>query len=145
MIKLKRRPATPNDEKFVHSAQHAAYSEVITKQFGGWDEERAKKHWEEKWIPEKFQIMLLNDQPVGYVVVEDSPDQIELVEVVVLPEFQNRGIGKAMVEEEINRAKASGLCVKLQVLKKNRAIGLYNKLGFQKCGETETHILMIRR
>lgn len=65
-----------------------------------------------------------------------------IVEIVILTEYQCRGIGTQVLLEEISRARALNVPTMLRVLKENRAALLYNKLGFQEYDRTETHILM---
>lgn len=78
----------------------------------------------------------------GYLWVEPSRESLEIVEIALLPEFQNRGIGRQVLEEEMARALARNGPVALQVLRENRAVSLYSRLGFREVDRTETHIQM---
>ena len=60
----------------------------------------------------------------------------------ILPEYQNRGVGSAVIRDVLAQAQAEGLSVGLQVLKVNPARRLYERLGFSLVGETATHYLM---
>lgn len=142
-MKLERRTATVNDEEFVHNLHHEAYRDVVCRQFGEWDISRQDKFFEEKWNPKKFQILLCDGTPCGFLSVEDRSDHIFLSEVVILPAYQGRGIGSQIIDEEMQRALDSGLPVRLQVLNENRAIKLYKKIGFREYGVTDTHIQMV--
>ena len=67
----------------------------------------------------------------------------EIGNICVKPEYQNKGIGTAILKEIIFDNK--GQDIKLQVFKINeRAIKLYEKMGFEKIDETQTHYIMMK-
>ena len=41
---LERRPATSNDTEFARISYHAAYRDVVCRQFGAWDEALQDHH-----------------------------------------------------------------------------------------------------
>jgi ribosomal protein S18 acetylase RimI-like enzyme len=66
-----------------------------------------------------------------------------LAYVAILPAFQGRGVGTAIVRDLVEEARAQDLPVTLQVLKENPgARRLYERLGFAVTGENETSHLM---
>ncbi len=68
----------------------------------------------------------------------------EIGNICVKPEYQNKGIGKAVLNEILFEHK--GQDIKLQVFKINEnAIRLYKKMEFEKEDETETHYIMIKK
>ncbi|MFG6667534.1 GNAT family N-acetyltransferase [Halomonas sp. HNIBRBA4712] len=56
--------------------------------------------------------------------------------------YQGQGIGPHVVREELEKARAVGMPLRLHVLKQSRAIALYERLGFTRCGETPTQYWM---
>ena len=140
---LERRPATSSDTEFVRISHHAAYRDVVCRQFGAWDEALQDRFFEEKWIPDQFEIVLCDGNPCGFLSAEDQPDHIYISEIVIAPQFQGRGIGSRLLSEEMQRGREAKSPLRLQVLRENRAIELYRRLGFKECGTTETHIRMV--
>ncbi len=140
---LERRPATPSDTEFARISHHEAYREVVSRQFGAWDEALQARLFEEKWIPDQFEIVLYDGNPCGFLSIEDRPDHIYVSEIVIVPQFQGRGIGSRLLNEEMQRGRETKSPLRLQVLKANRAIELYRRLGFKECGTTETHLCMV--
>lgn len=65
---------------------------------------------------------------------------IDLIEI--MPEYQNRGLGTAILNEIIDNAKSNDFTIRLQVLKINPAINFYKRLGFIVSSETHTHFVM---
>ena len=52
------------------------------------------------------------------------------------------GMGTALLKDLLAEAERAGKPVRLQVLKTNRAIRLYARLGFAITGESPTHLQM---
>jgi ribosomal protein S18 acetylase RimI-like enzyme len=70
--------------------------------------------------------------------------EIFLATIEIAPEWQRQGIGSAVIRNLQAEADSKGLPLRLQVLKANTsARRLYQRLGFQAAGETETHHLML--
>ena len=63
-------------------------------------------------------------------MVNRTPDQILLVDIALLPEHRNAGIGTALVKTVLSEAASAGKPVVLHVEKFNRARFLYERLGF---------------
>ena len=141
-MEVDRRCATPDDESLARRLHESGYRDVVVRQFGKWDSEQQEGFFVAKWFPEKYAILLCNQVPCGYLWVEDTEDSVTIMEIVVLPEYHNRGIGSQVLKEEMARARARGVPVMLRVLKESRAISLYSRLGLREYDRTETHILM---
>ena len=121
----------------------AAYLDVITRQFGPWDDEVQALLFSRKWVPEEFDVLLIDGSPIGCIRVEDHPDHMHFAEIQILPEFQGRGIGSDIIRNEMARAKGLQKPVRLQVLTSNhRALELYLRLGFEITGATDRHLVL---
>jgi ribosomal protein S18 acetylase RimI-like enzyme len=120
---------------------HQAYRDVVERQFGAWKLAAQDAYFQDGWDAAPHEIVECDGLPVGYVCVEDRPDLVYLRELVLLPEFHNRGIGTAVLRQVLSRAEGRGVPVQLQTLHANRAAALYRRLGFYEIGRTETHIL----
>jgi ribosomal protein S18 acetylase RimI-like enzyme len=139
---MKLRPATAADTPFLRRLHHRVYRDVVTRQFGSWDES-AQDGWFEKGLGEaEFSVIEENGEPIGALALKDSSDRIELVELQILPEHQSRGLGSALLRGQIERAQTSGRLITLRVLLENRARALYERHGFVVSGRTDTHYLM---
>ncbi|GJM43164.1 MAG: hypothetical protein DHS20C21_00060 [Gemmatimonadota bacterium] len=141
-MKLTRRPAEDADKAFVQDANRAAYEDVVVRQFGQWDEAFHEYHFNKKWEDATFEIVESRSGPVGALWTTDEGDHLWLREVFLLPVFQGQGIGTALIRQELAKARRFKKPLRLRVLRENRALSLYERLGFSVCGETETHFLM---
>lgn len=138
------RQATAEDKEFLYGLNRAAYEDVVREQFGQWDEAWQRQHFEEKWAPEIFQVVERAGRRIGVLSVSRTNEEVRIIEIQLLPEFQGHGIGTALLQRELQFADARELPVRLQVLRKNRARALYERLGFRVCGETDIRFLMER-
>jgi ribosomal protein S18 acetylase RimI-like enzyme len=82
---------------------------------------------------------------VGWLRTEDHPDHLRLDYLVLLPEYQRRGIGESIVRELLDRAAMLGVPVKLNVLHVNPARRLYERLGFRAVGSDDHRFFMEAR
>jgi ribosomal-protein-alanine N-acetyltransferase len=87
--------------------------------------------------PDTFLVLTLNNEIVGYGVVDHWEDHDHLISIAVRPDSRRKGLGEALlVELEKRLSKESPL--KLEVRQGNlAAIQLYSKRGFTKSGVAE--------
>lgn len=84
-----------------------------------------------------FLVALLDDQTIGYAGMHVSDADAYILNVAVLPAFQNQGIGRVLLQKLIDEAK-NRLChvISLEVRKSNQhAIHLYKSFKFECIGK----------
>jgi ribosomal protein S18 acetylase RimI-like enzyme len=141
---LNLRPATALDQAFLRQLHHLAYHDVVLRQFGAWEEE-AQDFWFERSLElATFRVIERDQLAVGALGTKEEPTRLDIVELQVLPAWQNQGIGAFVILGELERARALGKPVHLRVLKENRAQRLYERHGFVVTGESDTHYTMQR-
>jgi len=92
-----------------------------------------------------FRVVLRSGQPIGRLYVARWPQEIRIVDIALLPEYRNAGIGSALLKDILAEGAASGKRVSVHVEMYNPALTLYHRLGFQKVGEHGVYYLMERR
>lgn len=71
--------------------------------------------------------------------------EIRLIDIAVLPESRNLGIGSFVLNHLLEQANGKQKHIFLQVLKTNvAAFRLYERFGFQTIGEDDLYLLMRR-
>lgn len=85
-------------------------------------------------------IIMDGDRRIGMMNWHITEAFFELENICIVPEYQGKGIGSAVLEELLETCGYS--VIKLQVFKKNPAIDLYRRLGFTVTGESEYHYQM---
>ena len=81
-------------------------------------------------------------QPLGRLLLAFLSDEIRLVDIALLPEYRNAGLGAALVEWVQAQARAAGKAVRLHVRPDNRACRLYERLGFTLAEASQTDLLL---
>ncbi len=78
----------------------------------------------------------------GRILLAETKAGKVLVDIGLLSEFQNQGIGTALLHE-LQEETESGESLRLAVLKTNPARRLYERLGFQILEVSEPYLTMI--
>ncbi len=109
----------------------------------GWNEDFQIGYHNKNFSPQKTKIIYIENVKIGFIVIEKCQDRALIENIMLLPEYQNRGIGTKIILDLIENTEAKVKHVELQVLKKNvNAKRLYKKIGFVPYAETETHFKM---
>lgn len=87
----------------------------------------------------EFQMILLNGAPIGRMVVDWAGEEIRLVDLVIVPEHRNSGVGTELITTLMRQAEAAKKPLRLSVIMGNRATRLYERLGFRKTGQEGFH------
>jgi ribosomal protein S18 acetylase RimI-like enzyme len=90
----------------------------------------------------RHQIILLDDEPIGRILKNESEDEFMLVDIALLPPYRKQGIGTHLIEELLAEAIATAKLVRLHVLKTNPAIRLYQRLGFSEVADDGVYLEM---
>lgn len=91
---------------------------------------------------EHAKIILLNNQKIGLLKVTENSTEIEIHQIQIAPNYQNKGIGREIIQSILQKASAKKIPVKLSVLKVNKAQTLYQNLGFAIYDENEFSYFM---
>ena len=119
----------------------------------GWDEDRISEFLEMQYEAQvKFyvsdfpdasdEVVSWESKPIGRLIVDRRADEIRLVDIALLPDYRNRGYGSQVVRGLQAEAEAQHKPLRLQVIRFNRALGLFERLGFVRASETGTHFQM---
>jgi ribosomal protein S18 acetylase RimI-like enzyme len=136
------RPAVEGDREFLFALHRASLKEYVAATYGPWDDQRQRELFDAKFAPARYQIITRAGADVGCLRVEDFPDHVALSLIEILPAHQRQGVGTAVVQFLIARARAQRLPLRLHVFKVNPARRLYERLGFTQLAETPTHYIM---
>jgi len=106
--------------------------------------EAQTKHYRSQYPDAEYQIIQRADGvPIGRLIIDRSSDCILLMDIALLPEFRNHGIGTAMLRDLMAEAAAANLPIRLHVEFFNPVMKLYERLGFVKCQEAGLYYLMV--
>ena len=145
------RPVTREDEPFLlgvyastrqeeldrtqwDQAQRAAF---VTMQF---DAQRV--HYKANFPQAEHQVILFEGAPVGRLYVARLSSAIRILDITVLPERRNAGIGTFVLEEILNESREAAKPVHIHVESFNPSLRLFERLGFLKADVSDYNFLM---
>ena len=96
---------------------------------GAWDDERTRRESAEQSVDPNASVVMVGGLDAGILVVERQPHEVRLHTLYLLPGYQGRGIGGALVSALQREAAARCVPLRLHVLKVNPAKRFYERLG----------------
>lgn len=75
-------------------------------------------------------VILHGDERVGRLYVARSDDEVRVLDLTVLPEYRNRGIGTGLVKDLMREASESHRPVRIHLDHGSPSIRLFERLGF---------------
>ncbi len=142
------RPATSDDEPFLLKLFASTRSDELALM--NWDEDQKEAfiamqfNAQRRCYPEADdRIILLNDLPVGRLTVARTEATILLVDIALLPEYRNAGIGTTLIRGLLKEAVTAGKPVRLHALTSSAAVRLYERLGFSRIGVDAAYLEMM--
>ncbi|GKV93705.1 GNAT family N-acetyltransferase [Pectobacterium aroidearum] len=136
------RPATSEDERFLFELRRTTMDEhlqragVIADDSAHW--QRVKYHYDDA------HIVLMGSEPIGLFKRHKGVNEWIIIQIQMLPAYQGQGIAAWLLHTFLRQADEANVPVTLSVLKGNRAIRLYQRLGFQTIDNADSELKMKR-
>lgn len=92
---------------------------------------------------ERF-LVIQGGEPVGWVVVSRSEVELHIIDLAILPDRRGCGIGTAVLSSLLVESDRCRVPARLHVNVTNRAVHLYERLGFVRTGGDEVQHIMER-
>jgi len=114
----------------------AAMRESLEK-VGRFDAARARARLTEDFQTKNTKCFIYKTKIIGFIISKRENEEIVINHLYVLPEFQNRGIGKFILDKIIEQGKNERRNIRLMALKESRANNFYLKHGFKYLSSIE--------
>jgi ribosomal protein S18 acetylase RimI-like enzyme len=143
------RAATSDDGEFLHELYASTRADELAPL--GWDEtaleqflrmqfDTQSRAYKQTYPDASHQIVLVGGRPAGRLYVHRGKHEIHVVDIALLPEHRGQGLGTALLQGLIDEAQRDGRRVVLEVVRENRALRLYERLGFELVQAGEVHL-----
>lgn len=150
-LSLRLRLITAEDDAFLARVYASSRAEELA--VTGWPEElkadfcrrqfdAQSAYYAENYPGAAFQIIERDGWPVGRLYVDRWEKEIRIVDITLLPEFRGSGVGTKLLRELQEEARVAGKLLTIHVERFNRALGLYQRLGFQQIEDKGVYLLM---
>ncbi len=100
------------------------------------------RYYVEQFPRAAFHIILSGNRAVGRLYVDRRTDEIRLLDIALLPEHRNAGIGTALLRGLLAEAERAGMPVRIHVERLNPALRLYRRLGFCQIADKGVYTLL---
>jgi GNAT superfamily N-acetyltransferase len=100
------------------------------------------QYYQEHYTDTTWDLILIDEQPAGRLYVARWPEEIRIVDITVLPEYRNAGIGSALLRGLQAEARRAGKPLSIHVEQFNPAMRLYERLGFRMIADRGVYRLM---
>lgn len=145
------RPVTPDDKGFLYQVYSSTREQELAPL--PWDAEAKEsflemqfkaqqQYYQQQYADAEFQIILCDSRPVGRLYVDRRDDELRIIDIALLPEHRNAGIGSALLNDLLGEAAEAGKPVRIHVERFNPALRWYERLGFTHIGDTGVYYLM---
>jgi GNAT superfamily N-acetyltransferase len=134
------RPVTAADQEFLlavyastreEELAQAQWAEGQKEMFVRWQFELQRREYDVRFPDAKYDVILVDGSPAGRIWVGENEQQIRLLDIALLPEFQNRGVGTLLLRQLIEDAARAGKPLRHMVFVHNKdAHRFYERLGF---------------
>jgi len=147
-VNINLREALPSDDPFLLEVYASTRSEELEGL--GWDENQKHTFIKMQFLARERtypkvdnRIILFEGRAVGRILVDRTEAAIRLIDIALLTEHRNAGIGSHVITDLINESATSGKPLKLHVLNSSPAARLYERLGFRKTSNNDAYSEMI--
>ncbi len=135
------RPVTDADQEFligVYANTRAAelaqvdWDESQKDAFIRWQFQMQKQEYDARYPSVRYDVILVDGVPAGRIWVGVDDAQIRLLDIAVLAEFQNRGVGTQLLRQLMEEATRTNKVLRHMVFVLNdNAYRFYERLGFR--------------
>ena len=145
------RSVKPEDQSFLLELYKSSRGDDLRGL--GWDEQRISEFldmeyeaqqnfYESDYRDAADELILLEEKPIGRMMIESRPHEIRCVDLGLLPEYREHGWGTEIIQKLQEKARREKKPLRLQVIRFSRAVNLFDRLGFVRTSETGTHFQM---
>ena len=137
---LTLRNVTADDEEFLLSVYDSTRAEELAQAewapgqreaFLKWQFDLQRGEYDRRFPDAEYDLILIDDKPAGRIWIGRDDRQIRLLDIALLPEFQNRGAGTALLRRLIEEAEHAHKPLRHMVfVLNNDADRFYERLGF---------------
>jgi GNAT superfamily N-acetyltransferase len=152
--RVELRAVAPDDEEFLLDVYASTRADEMA--LVDWSDEikraflrsqlTAQRHdYESRFPAADYRVILVEGERAGRLWVARTAEQMRLLDIALLPEFQNRGAGKLLLRDLIEESERTRLPLRHMVFQFNAGgMRFYERLGFVPVGTAGAYVEMER-
>ena len=136
------RPVSDTDDGFLLSVYASTREDELAQVewaegqkeiFLRWQLDLQRREYETRFPDADYRVIVVDQQPAGRIWTGADDEQIRLLDIALLPDFQNRGVGTALLEKLKMHADTERKALRHMVfVLNNNAERFYERLGFKQ-------------
>jgi ribosomal protein S18 acetylase RimI-like enzyme len=145
------RPVVPTDEPLVLQIYASTRAEEMA--LVPWTSEQQKAfvrmqfdaqqlHYRNLYPDATHDLIIWNDRPVGRLYVARLPERIEILDITLLPQERNIGLGGYLIRMLMDEAEEASKRLRIYVENFNPSFRLFQRLGFASIDQDGIYILL---
>ena len=99
-------------------------------------------HYRNRYPDADYKVILNEDKPVGRIYIFRDEKVIRILDITLLPQHRNAGIGTQLVTAVLSEGAGTAKAVQIYVETFNPSLRLFERLGFAKIGEEGFNLLL---
>jgi len=134
------RPVEPTDQPFLLALYRSSrekelgqveWAEGQKEGFLHWQFELQQREYESRFPASRHDVIVVDGTAAGRMWVGADKAQVRLLDIAILPGYQNRGVGTALIKQLIDEVRTSNKRLRHMVFVYNDdAHRFYERLGF---------------
>jgi len=135
------RPVTDADQEFLIGVYAGTRADELAQTnwddsqkdaFIRWQYQMQKQEYDTRYPDARYDVILVDGVPAGRIWVGADDTQIRLLDIAVIREFQNRGVGTHLLRQLMDEATRDNKALRHMVFVLNdNAFRFYERLGFK--------------
>ena len=140
-LKVNLRPVTDEDYAFAERL-YVETMRPLLQRLEAWDEADVLGRFRTSFDVTQVRIIRVDGKDAGFVQTSETDAEINLDQIHLLRTYRSRGIGRQLIGDLQRAATAKSKALSLAVVRGNRALALYQRLGFIIVSEDATKLYM---
>ena len=147
------RPVSSEDDDFLLKVYASTRSEEVAGL--PWDADQKdsfmrmqfaaqQQDYKRRFPDGDHQLLLIDGEPAGRVYLARSEKELRILDIALVPENRNKGIGTRIIKDLLDEATRTQKPVRVYVEQLNPAMRLFERLGFSKTEDIGSHFLLER-
>lgn len=150
---IRLRAVTPADDNFILSLYASTRADELQQVPWNAEQKEAfvkmqfasqKQHYGASYPQASHDLICVNETEVGRIYLDRGEDKFHILDVTILPQYRNQGIGGVLLRRLLDEAGQSGKAVTIYVETFNPSLRFFERLGFQKDQEIGFQLLLKR-
>jgi len=145
------RPVTESDDDFLLGLYASTRAEEMARvpwtaeqkdAFVRMQFEAQKRHYAAEYPQSRHDLICADGTPVGRIYLDRDASRFHILDITVLPQHRNAGIGSFLLRQLLQEAAESSKPVNIYVENFNPSLRLFKRLGFQVAEESGFQLLL---